>query len=285
MRNYRRVNRFEAGHYHSPIPSSSEVDNVYSILTDKVEDIDFNFKNQIDILNEFLPFYKEVPWEFHDDSKNQKYRYKNWLSYYRDSDAIFLFSIMRKFRPTKIIEIGSGFSSALMLDTNDLFFKEEPIDFTFIEPNPDDRLSKMITDTDRSKYKILPKKIQDVDLSIFEELNENDILFVDSSHVSKTGSDLNHIIFNILPVLKKGVVIHFHDIFFPFEYPYTWVSKEQFYWNECYLIRAFLMNNERYKIIFFNSAAHYYHKVYLQENMPNTLTDHIQCGAIWIRKQ
>jgi hypothetical protein len=85
--------------------------------------------------------------------------------------------------------------------------------------------------------------------------------------------------------LQKGVIIHFHDIFFPFEYPYTWVTKEQFYWNECYLIRAYLMNNQHYKIVFFNSAAHYYHKDYLAQHMPNTLTDHIQCGAIWLRKQ
>jgi predicted O-methyltransferase YrrM len=262
-----------------------EIDNLYSNLTDHIEEIDFDFKNQLDTLNQFLPFYQEAPWDFHNDLNNTHLRYRNYLSYYRDSDAIFLFSMMRLQKPSKIIEIGSGFSSALMLDTNDLFFKDRPISFTFIEPNPYDRLHKMISATDRAQCTILEKKIQDVDINIFRELKDGDFLFIDSSHVSKSGSDLNHILFNILPVLQKGVIIHFHDIFFPFEYPYTWVTKEQFYWNECYLIRAYLMNNQHYKIVFFNSAAHYYHKDYLAQHMPNTLTDHIQCGAIWLRKQ
>jgi len=78
------------------------------------------------------------------------------------------------------------------------------------------------------------------------------LLFIDSTHVLKTGSDVCHELFNILPVLKKGVIVHFHDIFWPFEYPDDWILKENRSWNEIYALRAFLMNNSEFEILFFN---------------------------------
>ena len=116
-------NRFKSGHYHSPIPDPHEIEQHYSILTNTVNDIYFDFTNQKEILDNFVPFYKEMPWDFTNDTKNKNLRYKNSKSYYRYSDAIFLYSMIRKFKPDSIIEVGSGFSSAIMLDTNELFFK------------------------------------------------------------------------------------------------------------------------------------------------------------------
>ena len=153
--------------------------------------------------------------------------------------------MMREFRPKRIIEIGSGFSSALMLDVNEKHFNNL-IDLTFIEPYPD-RLNKLVKPNDKAN--IIPQKLQDVDFNIFTKLEENDIFFIDSSHVSKAGSDVNSIIFNVLPLLKKGVLIHFHDIFYPFEYPEKWY-KEGRYWNEAYILRAFLQFNSVFKIIY-----------------------------------
>ena len=171
-----------------------------------------------------------------------------------------------------------------MLDTNDLFFNENRIQFTFIEPNPQDRLDGLIHSEDRKNCKIQVEKVQDVSLDVYKALQENDILFIDSSHLSKAGSDLNFILFNVLPILNKGVIIHFHDIFYPFDYPKDWLTEERFYWNESYLLRAFLMNNDRYKITFFNSAAHRFHANFLSKEMPETMIDHAHCGAIWIQK-
>ena len=254
-------------------------------MEDDIKDIDFDFKNQTSFLNEVLPFYKEMPWDFKNDDANVNYRYKNKDSYYRYSDAVFLYLMIRKHNPQRIIEIGSGFSSAIMLDTNDLFYKNKSIQFTFIEPNPQDRLDGLINLEDRKNCKIHVEKVQNVDLSIYQELQENDVLFIDSSHLSKAGSDLNFIMFNILPILKPGVIIHFHDVFYPFEYPKDWLTKERFYWNECYLLRAFLMNNSNYEIIFFNSAAHKFQGEFLLKEMPEVMIDHIHCGALWIQKK
>ena len=282
---YKHHNRFAPGHYHNPIPDKEEIEKYYGSLTDEIKDIDFDFKNQISVLEEFIPFYKEMPWNFSDDLKNVQYRYKNQDSYYRYSDAVFLYAMIRKYNPKRIIEVGSGFSSAIMLDTNDLFYKANRIQFTFIEPNPQDRLDGLINEQDRKNCKIHVDKVQDVDVSIYKELQENDILFIDSSHVSKAGSDLNFLLFNVLPILNKGVVIHFHDIFYPLDYPKDWLTKERFYWNEPYLLRAFLMNNADYKIVFFNSAAHKFHGEFLSKEMPEVMIDHLHCGALWIQKQ
>ena len=105
-------------------------------------------------------------------------------------------------------------------------------------------------ESDKTSCHVVESKIQDVDISIFSALKKGDILFVDSSHVVKTGSDVHFILFSILPVLESGVIIHFHDVFYPFEYPKKWVYKG-FNWNEDYFLRAFMMHNNAYKLFCF----------------------------------
>ncbi len=107
-----------------------------------------------------------------------------------------------------------------------------------------------------------------------------DILFIDSSHVVKTGSDVNHLLFEVLPRLRSGVLIQFHGIFHPFEYPKDWVLGG-FNWNEDYFIRAFLMHNQAYSILLF---ANYLHKVH-----PSVFDDMPLCrrnrgGSLWLEK-
>jgi hypothetical protein len=103
-----------------------------------------------------------------------------------------------------------------MLDTSKRFFGRS-IRFTFIEPDPQ-RLISLMREEDRSACEIVARPVQDVDIGCFSDLDKNDILFVDSSHVSKIGSDLNHLLFDVIPEIKPGVYIHFHDVFSPFQY-------------------------------------------------------------------
>ena len=131
------------------------------------------------------------------------------------------------------------------------------------------------------RSKIIEKKVQEVALDFFRELEKGDILFIDSSHVSKCGSDLNYLLFNVLPILNKGVFIHFHDIFFPFEYPKEWVIGGR-NWNENYLIRAFLMNNKNYEICLFSHYLHIHHPDIFQ-NMPLAKKDF--GGSLWLEKK
>ena len=184
------------------------------------------------------------------------------------------------YKPKNIIEIGSGFSSALMLDINGQEF-DNKINLTFIDPNPEDRLNSLIKDADRKTATIIKGFIQDVDTSVFDKLSANDILFVDNSHVSKTGSDVNHTFFEIFPRLKKGTLIHIHDIFNGFMYPKEWIFDTKVNWNEIFLCRAFLMYNQSFEILLFPD--------YLKDHSPEIFDDFpylkkSRPQSLWLRK-
>ena len=268
-----------AGHYYSPVPDPKEV-------AEKVEKFDFNPPNivginlnietQLNLLENFVDYYKEQPFTPFKSWNNRYYFENDCYSY---TDALFLYSMIRHLKPSKFIEIGSGFSSAVALDTNEKFFNNS-IKCTFIEPYPD-RLHSLLKETDYKNTEIMPCKLQDVDLSIFKELKENDILFVDSTHVSKAFSDVNRIFFDILPILNKGVYIHFHDIFYPFEYFKGWLLENRA-WNENYILRAFLQYNNSFEIQLFSDYLAKNHKDILFKNMP--LCENNTGGDLWIKK-
>jgi len=138
-----------------------------------------------------------------------------------------------------------------MLDAAEHMLDARPA-MTFIEPYPD-RLDALLRSEDRTDCEILVSRVQDVPITRFTALGDGDILVVDSSHVAKTGSDVNHLFFEVLPRLQAGVLVHFHDIGFPFEYPLTWVEEGRS-WNEAYLLRAFLSFNPAFRIELWNGA-------------------------------
>ncbi len=156
--------------------------------------------------------------------------------------------MMMHFKPQRIIEVGSGFSSAMMLDTKDRML-DGNLELTFIEPYPH-RLKKLLQDTDAAKCTLIEKLVQDVPTEMFQQLQANDILFIDSSHVAKSGSDVVHLYTEVLPRLNPGVVIHVHDIYWPFEYPKQWLEN-RWAWNETYFLRSLLQNNAHLSIRFF----------------------------------
>ncbi|MDR3294332.1 MAG: class I SAM-dependent methyltransferase [Clostridiales Family XIII bacterium] len=273
---------FPAGHYYSPIASLDEIDRdkerIFARRQPKdLAGISFNHTEQIALLEQFAMFYSEMP--FQDEKSDQaRYYYKNeWFSY---GDAITLYSFLRCFRPKQIIEVGCGFSSAVMLDTNEQFFVSNPIKFTFIEPNLD-RLFSLLRKHERDQVEIIEKQAQAVEMSKFEKLVAGDILFVDSSHVSKTGSDVNFFIFDVLPRLNPGVLIHFHDVFYPFEIPVHWI-KEGRNWNETYMLRAFLYNNMDFKIKFWPNYLTAFNKNKLYSVFP--LAEKNVGGSIWLER-
>lgn len=180
------------------------------------------------------------------NSKVNSLRYHFENNAFKYSDAIILYSILRHLKPKKLIEVGSGYSYCITLDTNELLL-ENKISCKFIEPYPN-LLKKLNKRKSPNRY--YRKKLQDVSIEVFEELESGDVLFIDSTHASKCNSDVNYIILNILPKFKSGVIICFHDIFYLFKYPKTWIYSGM-YWNESYLLRLFLQYNHDFKIIFF----------------------------------
>jgi hypothetical protein len=187
--------------------------------------------------------------------------------------------MLRFLEPSRIVEIGSGFSSALILDTNERYL-ENGMRCTFVEPYPD-RLVSLLRDDDHQQAEILTVPVQDVDLDVLRSLQPRDVLFIDSSHVSKIGSDVNLLIFQILPVLQKGVFVHFHDIFYPFEYPELWVYQGRG-WNEAYILRAYLQANSSYRIRLWNSYLAHCRRTEVAALLPNWGDD--PGSSLWLER-
>ena len=271
---------FPPGHFHSPIPSVPEIKRKEAEIFDSapkvIPAIDLNEGRQLALFEEFKKYYNEQPFK---PEKKEGLRYYFENQFYPYADAIILYCMVRQTKPRRIVEVGSGFSSGLILDTNHLFFNDA-ISCTFIEPFPE-RLLSLLTEKDKRRNKIEQANIQEVDLNLFDELTDGDMLVIDSSHVVKTASDVNHIFFEILPRLKGGIYVHFHDVMYPFEYPREWVYKG-WAWNEAYVLRAFLQYNTAFQIQFFYHFFERFHRDQLAEHMPLCLKS--GGASIWLRK-
>ena len=278
-RAYRRLKQLKPGHFHSAIPSMEEVRRDAARIFDRTDraiaGIDLNVEGQLATLGRLAAFYPECPYE---GTPRPGLRYRPDNTWFDPMDAVFLYGMMRDVRPRRIIEVGSGFSSMVMLDTNEHFF-DRKIRLTFIEPN-DARLRSGLKREDLDTAELVNAQVQNVPLDRFDALESGDILFIDSSHVSKIGSDVNHLFFEVLPRLRAGVMIHVHDIFFPFEYPMAWLERNR-YWTESYLVRAFLQFNAAFKITAWNNYLHTHHREALVGAMPLCAETG---SSLWLRR-
>lgn len=271
---------FEPGHFYSPYPDLKEVKKRKASLFDKskrtIPGIDIREDSQLKLIDKLSTHYKTLPYT---TKPNPELRYRFDNNAYSYTDAIMLFCMLKEIKPKKVIEIGSGYSSALMLDTNELFF-DNKMKLTFVEPYPALLLS-LTKPQDSKHFSLIKKNLSEVDAAEFRSLEAGDILFVDSTHVSKIGSDVNQIIFDILPNLKKGVIVHIHDVFYPFEYPMEWILQTRA-WNEDYMLRAYLHNNKDYEILLFNDFLNTHHQQALDKLLP--LTKANSGGSLWLKK-
>lgn len=268
------------GHFYSPIPDVEELrrneSRIFGPMPRTIPGIDLRESSQLELLDTFVPFYDAMPFR---PGKTDGLRYYFDNVYYSYADAIGLHCMIRHLRPKRVIEVGSGFSSCMILDTNERFL-DGAVKVTIIDPYPE-RLFSLVNDGDRSALSILPVPFQDADPTVVESLEANDILFIDSSHVSKTDSDVNHAVFKILPRLAPGVHVHFHDVQYPFEYPKEWVYRG-WAWNEAYLLRAFLQYNSAFSIVLMGSFMMHFHDAFFRQKMPLCLRN--AGGSMWIRR-
>ena len=271
---------FPPGHFHSPIPCVEEIRHkeaqIFDYAPRAIPAVDLNEEQQLALFQAFKRHYKEQPFEAY---KREGIRYFFENGYYPYADGIILYCMLRETRPRQVIEVGSGYSSCLMLDTNQLFL-DNAISCTFIEPFPN-RLLSLLTEEDKRRNRIIQANVQELDPNFFSDLAEGDILFIDSSHVVKTASDVNYIFFEILPRLKNGVYVHFHDVMYPFEYPKEFVYDGRA-WNEAYMLRAFLQYNDAFRIQFFYHFFERFHRDELAEHTPLCLKS--GGASIWLKK-
>jgi hypothetical protein len=268
---------FPPGHFYSPVADLTEITargaEIFAAPQTLVG-IDLNAAGQLARLPDFKIFADEQPFA---DGPTEGLRYQFANDFFSHGDGLAYYCMLRAIRPRQIVEVGSGWSSALALDVDELFF-ESATQLTFIEPYPD-RLEQLIRAADRDRVRIHRDPLYQVDPQVFADLAPGDLLFIDSTHVSKIGSDVNQLILDVLPGLPAGVHVHLHDIFYPFEYPRDWVFDGRS-WNEDYLLRAYLCNNDKIRINWFNSYLNQFHHAAVSAAMP--LWARNTGGSIWL---
>jgi hypothetical protein len=197
-------------------------------------------------------------------------------------DAELLYAMVRAQKPRRVLELGSGYSTLLIgiscrrnaedgSPTEHIAFDPFPRGHIFGEKPPEPTVFE-------------PISAIDIPLERFQELGTGDILFVDTTHTVKLGSDVNHIILDILPTLSPGVLVHFHDIFIPWEYPREWFETMEYYWAEQYLLHAFLAFNDAFEVVLPAMAVARAHRNRLAAVVP-TFTPETRPGAFWIRRR
>lgn len=260
--------RFAPGHFYSPLTNT--VDRHRAIewsRSDMLPGVEVDEASMRSLAEELGPVWGDL-------ATDQRFSSD---SMYCESDAMVYQSMIRRFRPRRIIEIGSGFSTAVALDTSRRH--ELGIAVTCVEPYPA-RLRQLLGAED--DIDLLEMGVQDVPLATFDALEDADFLFIDSTHVAKAGSDVVWNIFQVLPRLRPGVVVHIHDMFWPFEYRAEWLAEGRD-WNELYFVRAFLMGNAEWEILLFNDWVWTECPGLVERWAPGTVGQ--RPGGLWLRRR
>jgi predicted O-methyltransferase YrrM len=270
-------------HFYSPVPSIRELRKNPKTWYQEgsFSGIDFNIEEQEGLLEKLkayedeytkLPPYEQVAQQYFGEG-------------YGEVEAHILYAMVRHLKPATVIEVGSGISTYFLANAaavNNRSSQDE-CQIICVEPYPWPKLEILSRD---NKLKIIKKPVQEMDLNLFKMLKENDILFIDSSHIVKIGSDVNYLFLEVLPNLNKGVVVHIHDIFFP--YPIfsrsLYLFSEFRFWTEPAIVQAFLTYNNVFKILLCSSYLHYKKPQVLQAAFSVYNPQSHLPSSLWIKK-
>jgi predicted O-methyltransferase YrrM len=237
------------GHFYSPIPSTEAVDQLgkapESFDPAQCRDIDLRVDQQLALLSELAPFALDLGI---DDQPTPGTRYYADNGSFAPGDATLLAAMIRHARPTRILEIGAGFSTAMMLDTVERHLLAQ-VSIEAMDPEPQ-RVMDLLRAGDERRLTLRAGLVQDMPMASFTSLRRHDILFIDSSHVMKLGSDVSFLFCEVLPRLAPGVLVHVHDIAWPFEYPVDHY-RHGWAWNEAQALRLLLADSSRYEVMLF----------------------------------
>ena len=212
-------------HYYEPLPDFRAITNEQITRRRPYPGVDFAWEDQLSLLKA-LTCYR-------DDLDKLDFDFDNY--YFNGLDAAVYYALIRRLRPQRIIEIGGGYSTRI---ASQALNRNGAGRLTCIEPYPEKRLLDAELPID-----LVQRRVEDLDTEFFSDLDDNDILFIDSSHTVKFGSDVCYEFLEVLPRLKRGVWVHVHDIFFPHDYPAEWLLNRRLALNEQYLFEAFLSFN------------------------------------------
>lgn len=257
-------------HFYQPIPDTQSLPETLWSQPSELVGIDMNQPMQLELLRshftKFREEYNNLPVEPPPGQKRP----------FRGVDALVAYCMIRHFQPKLTIEVGSGWSSLVL---GQAAARNKNSALICIDPFPGDVLRKGFP----GLRSLIEKKIQDIDLEFFSQLGSGDVLFIDSSHSVKIGGDVNYLFLEVLPRLKRGVIVHVHDIFLPFEYRRDWVLDEFRFWTEQYLLQAFLTFNSEFEVLLANSYLNHYYRGDLRAAFPGLPPG--PGGSFWMRRK
>lgn len=268
----------------SPIPVVEELPDELWAKPSELPGIDMRDDAQVAMLRDyaqrFAAEYDALPRTSPDGTRR---RFFLGNDAFESVDAEVYYAMLRAERPKRIVEIGSGWSTLLGIEALRRNAAEgHPATILAIEPYPHPFLLDAV-EANADVVELWEKPLQEVPVSLFEGMGEGDFLFIDSSHVLKIGSDVQYEFLEILPRLPAGVVVHVHDIFLPAEYPRKWVVEEHRFWNEQYLLQAYLVDNRRVEVVWGSAWMHLRHPDELTKAIASYDAAMASPGSFWFR--
>lgn len=263
-------------HYYNPVVFSSDLHKPLSQARE-LPGVDLNEAGQLSLIAQFN-FADELE-AFPKDDTGEGYYFNN--NSFEAGDAEILYDMIRHFKPKRLIEIGSGHSTRIARAAILANGRETPgyaCIHTCIEPYEMPWLADY-------GVELIRQRVELVDDALFQTLESGDILFIDSSHMIRPQGDVLHEFLYLLPKLKPGVLIHVHDIFTPHDYPESWILGRRLYWNEQYLLEAFLTLNPNFQVIAAVNWLARNHRDRLAKAAPHLVRKPAhEPGSFWIRR-
>lgn len=265
-------------HFYVPIPDTRTLDESVWERRSELPGVDLDLDRQLSTLSTLAGYregYEALPRAADETSAAHEFYLDN--GFYGAVDAEVLYAMIRHLEPDRVIEIGGGFSTRLAARA--IRDGDVDCDLTTVEPYPDDALREI-----PELSELVERPVEDVPLERFESLGPDDVLFIDSSHVLHVDSDVKYEFLEVLPRLADGVVVHVHDVFLPGEYPREWVMDYHLFWNEQYLLQAFLAFNDAFQPLWSGSHLHDRHPEALAEAFSSYDREMVPPHSFWMRK-
>lgn len=269
-------------HFYEPLPDSRDVSPEQLERRSPMVGIDLCVERQLALLHGLARAHAAEYAALLREPESWRPAERRALDFPDSLDGFVLYAMVRHLRPRRVTEIGAGMSSLLVLRAlakNAAESGEPRGELESVDPFPPAFLDG------RDDLTLHRRPVQDVPLERFTSLGRDDILFIDSSHVLKIGSDVQREYLEIVPSLAPGVMVHAHDIHLPYEYPEAWIRQEFRYWNEQYLLQAFLSHNAAFEVVLANQLLHREHAPLLSELLSFYLGADDGPGSFWFRRR
>jgi hypothetical protein len=265
-------------HFYSPIPDIENLATEIFTRKSALAGVGFDPAGGLTFLKrELAPYIPEYQPPLRETGDPRRFYLGNTL--YSGVDAETLYAMVRRFAPRRVLELGSGMSTLVIADARERNGQTDRMDHVVCDPYPRPELAEVLA----AIADLRAVSATDLPQTEFAKLQEGDLLFVDTTHTVKVGGEVNRLILEILPTIARGVLIHVHDIYLPWEYPREFITERRFFWAEQYLLQAFLAFNEQFEVLFGTHALARGYPDEISELVPNSCCATLP-SAFWIRR-